>query len=111
MELNGTDVRAIEADKTLADLRRRATALPETLSDGGDTIVLPRATLKADVMIVATAKIAGAAAFYSHETKVRRLADMAVIVGKDLPTHSEDLFIDAESREAAEDDEEPSETS
>ena len=57
---------------------------------------IARTTLKADVMIVATAKVAGAAAFYSDESKCRRLADMAGMEGRELPTRHPHMFRDAE---------------
>jgi hypothetical protein len=61
-----------------------------------------RVCLKADVMIVATAKAAGVSVFYSHESKVRKLAELAGMTAKDLPTHSENLFADEEARRRAE---------
>jgi predicted nucleic acid-binding protein len=57
---------------------------------------IARKTLKADVMIVATAKVAGATAFYSHESKCRKLAEMAGMEGRDLPTRHPHMFRDAE---------------
>ena len=59
---------------------------------------IERVVLKVDIMIVATAKAAGAKTFFSHEPKVRRLVESAGMQARDLPTHSEDLFIDAKSR-------------
>ena len=64
-----------------------------------------RTTLKADVLIVATAKVAGAEVFYSHDGNFRKLAGRAGMRGEDLPTHSENLFIDAEARREAEEEE------
>src|SRR5579885_1321006 len=46
---------------------------------------ISRVCLKADVMIVATAKVAGVSVVYSHESKVRKLAQLAGVTGKDLP--------------------------
>jgi predicted nucleic acid-binding protein len=57
---------------------------------------LDRKLLKADVLIVATAKVAGASAFYSHDAKCRKLAIHAGMKAFDLPTHCEDMFVDAE---------------
>ena len=57
-----------------------------------------RVTLKADVMIIATAKSAGATVFYSHDKKCRKLAEQAGLTAKDLPTHSEDLLVEEETR-------------
>lgn len=57
-----------------------------------------RRNLKADVLIVATAKLAGARRFYSTDPDCRRVAEIAGLLARDLPSHSEDLFIEAESR-------------
>lgn len=57
-----------------------------------------RRFLKMDVMIIACAVVSGVQIFYSHDAKCRRLATMAGMTAKDLPTHSEDLFVDAELR-------------
>jgi predicted nucleic acid-binding protein len=56
-----------------------------------------RSVFAADVKIIATAKAAGAERFYSHDKHCRLLAS-AVMDARDLPSHSEDLFDDAESR-------------
>jgi len=53
---------------------------------------LERRVLKADVLVVASAKVAGATVFYSHDTKARTLANLAKMEARDLPTHSEKLF-------------------
>lgn len=50
-----------------------------------------RHVLKADAMIVGTAKSVGASRFYSHDNNCRRMADL-VMEGYDLPSHSSDLF-------------------
>ncbi len=60
---------------------------------------LNRRTLKADSLIVATAKSAGATVFYSHDRKCRTLAEQAGMIAKDLPEHSEDLLTEAEIRQ------------
>jgi hypothetical protein len=57
---------------------------------------IQRSVLKADVLIIATAKVAGATTFYSHDEKCRKLASRAGMRARDLPTHSQDLFINAE---------------
>ena len=57
---------------------------------------IERKVLKSDVLIVATAKVAGATSFYSHDDKCRKLAERAGLKARDLPTHSENLFINAE---------------
>jgi predicted nucleic acid-binding protein len=62
---------------------------------------IARSVLKSDVMILATAKAAGAAVFFSHEPKVRNLAEMAGMAGRDLPFHHEDMFADQEVRRRA----------
>ena len=74
-----------------ADIWRRHRGLPKK-----DQI--KRTTLKADALIVATASVAGAQVFYSHDPKCRRLAELARMEGRDLPTHHENLFIDKEMR-------------
>jgi hypothetical protein len=55
-----------------------------------------RKVLKSDILIVATAKIAGAVTFYSNDKKARRLADESGMEGKDLPTTSGDWIVDWE---------------
>lgn len=60
-----------------------------------------RTLLKADALIVATAKVAGAVRFYSHERKCRSLAKLAGLEPFDLPTHHEDLFVDHETRKGS----------
>lgn len=59
---------------------------------------LQRKTLKADVLIVATATVAGATIFFSNDAKCRKLARIAKMEARDLPRHSENLFIDREVR-------------
>ncbi|HUT14257.1 MAG TPA: hypothetical protein VMY42_27475 [Thermoguttaceae bacterium] len=52
-----------------------------------------RHVLRADAMIVAAAKSAGATKFYSHDKRCRALAD-SLMIGCDLPTHDpDDMFI------------------
>lgn len=51
-----------------------------------------RHTLRADTLIVATAKSAGASVFYTHDSKCRALAG-TVMEGRDLPTSDpDDMF-------------------
>ena len=57
---------------------------------------IARTTLKSDVMIVATAKVAGAAKFYSHDKKCRVLASLAGMEACDLPINHPNMFRDAE---------------
>jgi predicted nucleic acid-binding protein len=77
------DVRACDFAANLWD---KARALPKA------ELPQDRQVLKADLMIVATAKIAGATRFFSHEASCRKLADLAGMSGCDLPTHNEDLW-------------------
>lgn len=60
---------------------------------------LARSILKADVLIVATAKVAGATTFYSHEPKCRKLAELAGMQGKDLPVNPSTIFGYAEQEQ------------
>ena len=53
--------------------------------------------MKGDALIVATAKAAGADVVYSNDSAFLRL-DAVELVGKHLPTHHEDLFVDHQSR-------------
>lgn len=55
-----------------------------------------RPLLRADVMIVATARTAGAYKFYSHDPKLRKLVAHAGMMASDLPTHSQNFFTDSE---------------
>jgi hypothetical protein len=59
---------------------------------------LSRHVLKADVMIIATAKIAGAETYYSHDPKCRKLANLASMVGEDLPKRHPDAYTNIEIR-------------
>jgi hypothetical protein len=77
------DVLASDLAATLWDKTR---PLPRT------DLPQQRQVLKADILIVATAKIAGATWFYSHEAPCRKLAELAEMEGKNLPTHAENLF-------------------
>lgn len=53
-----------------------------------------RRVLKADAVIVATAKVAGATTFYSHDVRCRRLAAEAGMKACDLPTTSGNFLTD-----------------
>ncbi|HEX8912676.1 MAG TPA: PIN domain-containing protein [Humisphaera sp.] len=57
-----------------------------------------RKLLKADVLIIATAKAAGADAFYTHDAKARKVAQF-VMNAFDLPQNSTDMFVDHASRQ------------
>ncbi len=63
-----------------------------------------RTTLRADVMIVATAKVAQAKTIFSHDEKLRKLATRAGIIARELPTHSDNLFVNEEVRQEVEDE-------
>ncbi|HVA48043.1 MAG TPA: PIN domain-containing protein [Pirellulales bacterium] len=63
---------------------------------------LSRSVLKADALIIATAKVAGATDFYSHERKARRLAELAGLSGKDLPVHTGNFLHELEWKERLE---------
>ena len=56
---------------------------------------LSRNHLKVDVMIIACATVAHANVYYSHDLKCRKMAKLAGMTSRDLPTHSEDLFLNA----------------
>lgn len=60
-----------------------------------------RNVLKADAMIVASARSFGATDFYTHDNRCRRLAAM-VMNGHPLPTHRYNLFADQDTEEQAE---------
>jgi PIN domain len=62
---------------------------------------IQRSVLKADVLIISVAKVAGASIFYSHDAKSRKLAAHAGMKALDLPTHSEDMFTNAEMKKTA----------
>ena len=51
-----------------------------------------RHVMRVDALIVASAKSAGATDFYTNDDNCRALANL-VMKGRELPTHSEELFI------------------
>jgi predicted nucleic acid-binding protein len=51
-----------------------------------------RSIVKADVFIVATAKVAGATVFHSHDPKCRKIAELAGMEAKDLPVNPQSMF-------------------
>jgi predicted nucleic acid-binding protein len=59
-----------------------------------------RRLLKADVLVIATAKAAGATVIFSHDKNARKIASL-VMTAKDLPTNSSNLYVDHESRNTA----------
>lgn len=77
----------LHAADIAADLWSRHKKLP------GDSQYKSRHVLRADAMIVAAAKSAGATVFYSHDKKCRALADL-VMTGRDLPIDDpNDMFL------------------
>lgn len=60
---------------------------------------LQRNVLKSDVMIIATAKAAGATVYYSQERKARALATKVGMRAEELPERHPDMFRDQEIRE------------
>lgn len=58
-----------------------------------------RHVLKSDTMIIASARAAGATEFYTTDAKCRNLANL-IMVGKDLPSHSENMFRQKEIEDA-----------
>ena len=56
---------------------------------------IERSVLKADVLIVATAKAFGATRYYSNDAGSRRLAEQAGLVACDIPERSPYLIPDA----------------
>jgi hypothetical protein len=63
----------------------------KTQSNGNKVKYADRNVLKADMMIVASAKAAGATDFYSHDKECRKLAGL-IMDSHDLPKQSEKLF-------------------
>ncbi len=56
-----------------------------------------RTCIKADVQIVASVKKAGAKVLYSHDQRLRRIAELAELEVRELPTHHDgDLFFEDE---------------
>src|SRR5262245_33708679 len=51
-----------------------------------------RKVIRADIMILATAKAAGATTVYSHDARCRRMAGLVGIAGKDLPDRHPDVY-------------------
>ena len=74
----------LRASALAATLWQRHRALPRANQ-------VKRSILKADVLIIATAKAAGATRLYSHDADCRAVAKL-VMEAFDLPTHSEKLF-------------------
>lgn len=62
-----------------------------------------RHVLKSDSMIIACAKAAGAVDFYTTDDRCRALANL-IMNGKDLPTHSQNMFRQKEVEDGADPD-------
>ena len=75
-----------------ADLWVRHRGLPE-----GEQ--MERRPLKVDVFVVAACKLTGASIFYSNDKACRKLAAQAQMDARNLPTHSEELFLETEINE------------
>ena len=58
-----------------------------------------RKCLKSDVLIVATAKLAGSTTFYTNDDKCRKLAALANMRGEDLPSRHPEMFRNKEIRD------------
>jgi predicted nucleic acid-binding protein len=57
-----------------------------------------RPLLKVDMLIVATARAAGATEFYSHDARCRKLAEALSMKAHDLPKRHPNMFVDSEIR-------------
>jgi predicted nucleic acid-binding protein len=53
-----------------------------------------RVAIKSDVMIIATARVHGASAFYSHDVLAQNVAKIAGMTARDLPERSGYMFAD-----------------
>lgn len=100
---HGEFVAALEKHFIIVPLDIHATSLAAKLwiknHDGPSEDAIERKYLKSDVLIVATALVAGAKVFYSHDKKCRKLADRAGMIGRDLPETSRYLFDLTESED------------
>jgi predicted nucleic acid-binding protein len=76
-----------------ADLFVRRTELPEVER------TKERVVIKADIQIVATAKTHGTSVLYSHDHRLRALAESVGIKAFDLPLRHPNMFVDRELRE------------
>jgi hypothetical protein len=82
----------IRATSLAADLWRRNRSLSKAEQ-------VARSVLKADVQIIATARIRGVGHFFSDDAKCRKLAAAAGMASHPLPTHPLSLFTELEMRE------------
>lgn len=90
-------VSALQESAFLAPFDLKAAILAARLFNDHHTLVERGTTgdrrfFKADTMIVASAKIAGATEFYSFDERCRKMADAAGMDGRDLPLFDENLF-------------------
>jgi PIN domain len=60
---------------------------------------ISRSILKADVQIIATAKIRGVVHFFSDDGDCRKLATVAGMISHSLPTHALNLFTETELKD------------
>jgi predicted nucleic acid-binding protein len=74
----------IPAATIAADLWSKFRSLPE-----GQTVNISRNVLRADALIVASARAANATHFYSHDAQCRKLAELAGMKALDLPVATE----------------------
>jgi len=92
----GTFISELQESFTLAAFNPKAAAIAAKLFQ--DVQNLPaedkpqRKCMKADMMIVATAKAADAVRFFSHEPRVRKYVELVGMEAKDLPKTGTNLF-------------------
>jgi predicted nucleic acid-binding protein len=95
-EKHGSFIAALQSLFVVVPFDVRATSLAAELWMHNHSLPpeekLERRYLKSDVLILASAKVAGARFFYSYDKKCRKLADKAGMIGRDLPENSEFLF-------------------
>jgi hypothetical protein len=60
---------------------------------------ITRSILKADMQIIAIAKLRGVVHFFSDDAKCRKLASVAGMTSHSLPSHALNLFTESEIRE------------
>ncbi|GMU24726.1 MAG: hypothetical protein AMXMBFR13_47980 [Phycisphaerae bacterium] len=76
----------LSAAALAADLYRTSMATHDPRTRQGRKVV------RADTLIVASLKMAGARSFYSHDRNCRNMVQRAGMVAHEWPTHSEKLF-------------------
>ena len=99
---HGTFLAELNDQFHLAVFDLRAAALAAMLFQQSESLPkeagVARACIKADILIVASAKVAGATQFYSHEPRVRKLAVLAGMEGKNLPTQGSNLWTELDMK-------------